>query len=106
MFAFRSRSRIFNAHLFKGSIMPDSQSRRSVSLPAIERPACPICQAQMMLVRIMPAFRGTDLHTFECADCDYVLNTLVVGDVPRSPRDFGTRHRACGRPTEMPLNRE
>jgi hypothetical protein len=47
--------------------MPEAHPLLSVvPLVAIERPACSKCQAQMMLARIMPAFLGTDLHTFEC----------------------------------------
>jgi hypothetical protein len=47
--------------------MPQSQLLSSIiALAAIERPACPTCRAQMMLARIVPAFSGTDLHTFEC----------------------------------------
>jgi hypothetical protein len=46
-------------------------------LAQIERPACPKCQGRrMLLVRIVPAFPGTDLHTFECAACIHVLKTL------------------------------
>jgi hypothetical protein len=47
-----------------------------VPLAAIERPACPKCQAQMMLAGIVPAFSGTDLHTFECTLCNHVLKKL------------------------------
>lgn len=53
--------------------MPQPQLLSSiVPLGGIERPACPNCQAQMMLARIVPAFSGTDLHTFECT-CNHVL---------------------------------
>jgi hypothetical protein len=51
-----------------------------VPLAAIERPTCPKCQAQMMLARIMPAFLGTELHTFECTACNHVLETLCAYD--------------------------
>ena len=49
--------------------MPQSQRLSSViPFAAIERPACPKCKAQMMLVSIEPArARGVDLQTFECA---------------------------------------
>ena len=48
--------------------MPEPQPLSSiVPLAPIERPACPKCQAQMMLAQIVPAFLGTDLHTFECS---------------------------------------
>jgi hypothetical protein len=57
--------------------MPQPQLLSSIDpLGAIERPACPKCQAQMMLARIVPAFSGTDLHTFECALCNHVLKKL------------------------------
>lgn len=53
-----------------------------VRLAAIERPACPKCQARMLLVRIVPAFVGTDLHTFECAACTHVVRTLGAYQAP------------------------
>ena len=49
-----------------------------IALAAIERPACPQCLAQMMLARIVPAFSGTDLHTFECTPCNHVLKKLAA----------------------------
>jgi hypothetical protein len=55
----------------------------------IERPACPKCQAQMLLVRIVPARLGTDLHTFECAVCDHVLKTLTAYEDPMKSRALG-----------------
>jgi hypothetical protein len=60
--------------------MPQSQRLSSAIPPvAFERPACPRCKAQMMLVSIEPArARGVDLHTFECAVCNQVLKTLCV----------------------------
>jgi hypothetical protein len=59
-----------------------------IALAAIERPVCPKCRAQMLLARIMPAFLGTDLHTFECAVCNHVLETLGAHEEPAS-REFG-----------------
>jgi transposase-like protein len=58
-------------------MMPQPQLLSSIVLRTpIEHPSCPKCQAQMMLARIVPAFSGTDLHTFECALCNYVLKKL------------------------------
>ena len=34
----------------------------------------------MLLVGIVPAFLGTDLHTFERAACNHVLRTLGAYD--------------------------
>jgi hypothetical protein len=57
-----------------------SQSQRLSSVipfATIGRPACPKCEAQMMLVSVEPArARGIDLHTFECAVCNQLLQTL------------------------------
>jgi hypothetical protein len=62
-------------------MMPEAQPLLSiVPLAAIERPTCSKCQAQMTLVRIMPAFLGTDLHIFECIVCNHVLETLDARD--------------------------
>ena len=62
-------------------MMPEAHPLLSVvPLVAIERPACSKCQAQMMLARIMPAFLGTDLHTFECLVCNHVVKTLGAHD--------------------------
>ena len=57
-----------------------------IALAAIERPACPQCRAQMMLARIVPAFSGTDLHTFECTLCNQVLKKLDACEGWRGPR--------------------
>ena len=66
--------------------MPQPQLLSSiVPLAAIERPACPKCQAQMMLARIVPAFSGTDLHTFECTLCNHVLKKLGACEDWRGP---------------------
>ena len=62
-------------------MMPQSQRLSSViPFAAIERPACPRCKAQMMLVSIEPARAGVDLHTFECAVCNYALTTLAASE--------------------------
>jgi len=72
--------------------MPQSQLLSSiVPLAAIERPACPKCQAQMMLAQIMPAFLGTDLRTFECRACNHVIKTLGAYDDPMQSRERGRR---------------
>src|ERR1700686_5015554 len=51
--------------VFEGSIMPELQPLSSIfPLAQIKRPPCPKCQGRrMLLVRIGPAFLGTDLHT-------------------------------------------
>jgi hypothetical protein len=46
----------------------------------------------MMLAQIMPAFLGTDLHTFECRACNHVIKTLVGAyDDPMQSRERGRR---------------
>jgi hypothetical protein len=39
----------------------------------------------MMLARIVPAFSGTDLHTFECTLCNHVLKKLCACEEWRGP---------------------
>jgi hypothetical protein len=67
-----------------------------VPLAEIERPACPKCQAQVMLARIVPAFSGTDLHTFEYARCNHALEKLgACEDWPaRGSADIRRRTRS------------
>ena len=78
--------------LFEGSIMAEAQPLSSVvPLAPIERPACPKCQAQMMLAQIMPAFLGTELHTFECRACNHVIKALGAYDDPMQSRERGRR---------------
>ena len=78
--------------LFEGSIMAEPQPLSSVvRLAPIKRPACPKCQAQMTLAQIMPAFLGTDLHTFECRACNHVIKTLGAYDDPMQSRERGRR---------------
>jgi hypothetical protein len=55
----------------------------------VERPACPKCQAQMLLARIMPTHLGINLHTFECAVCDHVFKTLTTNEDPMKSRALG-----------------
>jgi uncharacterized protein with PIN domain len=71
--------------------MPQSQ-RLSSAIPfvAIERPACPECKAQMMLVSIEPVRACVvDLHTFECAVCNQVLKTFAAYDDPMRSKGLG-----------------
>jgi phage FluMu protein Com len=71
--------------------MPQSQRLSSViPFAAIERPACPKCKAQMMLVSIEPArARGVDLQTFECAVCNQVLTTFAAFEDPMKSKGLG-----------------
>ena len=71
--------------------MPQSQ-RLSSAIPfvAIERPACPECKAQMMLVSIEPVRACVvDLHTFECAVCNQALKTLAAYEDPMRSKGLG-----------------
>ena len=70
--------------------MPQSQRLSSViSFAAIERPACPNCKAAMMLVSVELAGAGVDLHTFECAICNHVLETLAAYEDPMKSKGLG-----------------
>jgi hypothetical protein len=70
--------------------MSQSQGESYVtSFAAIERPACPTCRAAMRLVSIEPARAGVDLHTFECAVCNHVLESLAAYEDPMKSRGLG-----------------
>lgn len=56
---------------------------------AIEHPACPKCQAGMLLARIAPVRLGVDLHTFECAVCHHVFETLTACEDPMQSKIDG-----------------
>ena len=58
-------------------------------LAATERPVCPKCRSQMMLARVVPAFLGTDLRTFECAACTHVVRTLGAYQDPMQSNELG-----------------
>jgi hypothetical protein len=66
--------------------MPQSQRMLSaVPFVAIERPACPECKAQMMLVSIEPVRACViDLHTFECAVCNQALKIFAAAYASQS----------------------
>ena len=71
--------------------MPQSQ-RLSSAIPfvAIERPACPECKAQMMLVSIEPVRACVvDLRTFECAVCNQLLKTFAAYEYPMRSKGLG-----------------
>ena len=70
--------------------MPQSQ-RLSPVIPfvSIERPACPKCKAPMRLLSIELARPGVDLHTFECAICNHVLETLAAYEDPMKSKGLG-----------------
>ena len=71
--------------------MPQPQRLSSVvPFAAIERPACPKCKAQMMLVSIEPVRACVvDLHTFECAVCNQALKTFAAYEDPMRSRGLG-----------------
>jgi hypothetical protein len=71
--------------------MPQSRRLSSViPFAAIERPACPKCRAQMMLVSIEPVRACVvDLHTFECAVCNQVLKTFAAYENPMRSKGLG-----------------
>ncbi|AJA61535.1 hypothetical protein ABIF64_000414 [Bradyrhizobium japonicum] len=71
--------------------MAQSQHLSSAVLPApFERPACPKCYAAMMLVSIEPdPARDLDLHTFKCAVCNQVFETLAAYEDPMKSKALG-----------------
>jgi hypothetical protein len=52
-------------------------------------PACPMCNASMMLVSIELAGPGDDLHTFRCAMCNCLLKTHAAHEDPMKSKGLG-----------------
>jgi hypothetical protein len=65
--------------------MPEYQPVSSVHLSAIERPGCPACNRNRMLLSKLEAGPpGFDYRTFECQKCGRVETTVVASD-PMTP---------------------
>lgn len=64
--------------------MPESRPLPDHINVQIHRPACPKCQAHMMLARIMPVRPGFDFRTFECPKCDHVHEVMVANQASGS----------------------
>jgi hypothetical protein len=93
---------VSRSRLFEGSVVPQSQRISSViPLVAIERPACPMCKAPIMLASIEPAGADIDLHTFECAICNHVLKTLAVYEDLMKSKGLGRWLQGDFAPTEI-----
>jgi hypothetical protein len=70
--------------------MPQPQPFSSaVPSAPFERPACPKCRASMRLAGITPVRAGVDLHAFECAVCNQVLETLAAYEDPLTSKGLG-----------------
>ena len=62
--------------------MPEYQPVSSVHLSAIERPGCPACNRNRMLLSKLDAGPpGFDYRTFECQKCGR-LETITVSNDP------------------------
>ena len=61
--------------------MPEFQPVSSTAIAAIERPRCPKCnQNRMLLSRLGAGPSGFDHRTFECQKCGRVHTTVVSRD--------------------------
>jgi hypothetical protein len=78
--------RLGNAPKFtQETVMPEYQPVSSVHVAAIERPRCPSCnQNRMLLSKLESGPSGFDSRTFECQKCGRVQKTVVSRDPLRS----------------------
>jgi hypothetical protein len=61
--------------------MPEYQPVSSAAITAIERPGCPKCQQNRMLLSKLDAGPpGVEYRTFECQKCGRVQRTVVSSD--------------------------
>jgi transposase-like protein len=73
--------------------MPEYQPVSSAHISAIERPRCPMCnQNRMLLSKLESGRSGVDHRTFECQTCGRVETTVVSGD----PMTSGARGWLAG----------
>jgi hypothetical protein len=69
--------------------MPECQPVSSAHIAAIERPGCPDCrQNRMLLSKLEAGPFGFDRHTFECRKCGRVETTVVSRDPMKSARGW------------------
>jgi DNA-directed RNA polymerase subunit M/transcription elongation factor TFIIS len=65
----------------KRCAMPEFQPVSSAHISAIERPRCPTCQQnRMLLSKIEAGSSGFGHRTFECQKCGRVETTIVSSD--------------------------
>lgn len=61
--------------------MPEFQPVSSTDISAIERPRCPTCrQNRMLLSKLEAGPSGFDYRTFECQRCGRVETAVVSSD--------------------------
>jgi hypothetical protein len=64
-----------------GCLMPECQPVSSAHVSAIERPRCPTCDRnRMLLSKLETGLSGFDRRTFECQKCGRVETTVVSRD--------------------------
>jgi hypothetical protein len=69
--------------------MPEYQPVSSARVSAIERPRCPRCQQnRMLLSKLESGSSGFDYRTFECQKCGRV-QTMVVSSDPMTSEARG-----------------
>jgi hypothetical protein len=65
--------------------MPEYQPVSSVHIAAIERPRCPDCrQNRMLLSKLEAGPSGFDYRTFECQKCGRVETVVISCDPMKS----------------------
>jgi DNA-directed RNA polymerase subunit M/transcription elongation factor TFIIS len=63
------------------SIMPEFQPVAPAHVSAIERPKCPNChQNRMLLSKLEAGLSGSDYRTFECQKCGRIHRVVVSND--------------------------
>lgn len=68
--------------------MPQPQHYLSVVPFAVfERPSCSKCRASMRVASITPV-GGVDLHSFECAVCNFAIEILAAHEDPKKSNGY------------------
>jgi hypothetical protein len=88
-----------NASNSKKDGMPEYQPVSSAAISAIERPRCPKCNRnRMLLAKLEAGAPGIEYRTFECQKCGRIHRTVVSSD-PMNSRMSGWLAGELRRPT-------
>jgi hypothetical protein len=60
--------------------MPDGQLANKLSPREIVRPQCPVCEARMELLRVVPGRLGFEYRTLRCVECRVIYEAQASSD--------------------------
>jgi len=77
--------------------MPEVQLTNKLSPRETMQPRCPICEAKMDVLRVVPGRPGFEHRTLKCAKCRTIHEAQVPAD-PINPETMGWLHSGLNPP--------